>query len=217
MWGHASTFRQLPLQSLVLGLRKPLRLGGAHPYVHGTAHVPGKFIGRDSVLSMLEPGEAVVNRGAMQQPGMRAKIAYLNRLGIQGHEQGTPNVAPGSLGNNQPLDPFGPPAIHGSPGLGTSGGFMTPGAGMSHGSDIWPTGGQGVGRPPGSIIPNGGFGLNLSDENAGVTPPAPTHAAPWGTQGWPAWLQGQFAAHPALTPPANWTPPANPPVFPNRG
>lgn len=48
---------------------------------------------------MLEPGEAVLNRGAMQQPGMRAKVAYLNRLGIHKYAHGTPNVSGGNGGN----------------------------------------------------------------------------------------------------------------------
>lgn len=74
-------FRPFPQQNLVAGLQKPVRLGMLHPYARGASNVPGTFIGRDSVPAMLEPGEAVVNRGAMARPGMRAKVAYLNRIG----------------------------------------------------------------------------------------------------------------------------------------
>ncbi len=59
------------------------KAGGANSeypegYADGTARIPGKDTGVDSKLIMARPGEAVVTKEAMDQPGMREFVAEMN-------------------------------------------------------------------------------------------------------------------------------------------
>jgi hypothetical protein len=88
---------------LVLGAHLARHLGVPSPAKPQTSPL-GLAQGTDTVPAMLTPGEAVLNRGAASMPGVRAGVAYLNRLGqgrgtqLQGYASGSPMIKPSHRG-----------------------------------------------------------------------------------------------------------------------